>query len=185
MFFGNKAVFFDRDGVLNFLTNTDSARGPRDLAELRIDLRYSEVLKSLVANDFLVFVVSNQPDLARGLLSLDNHRAITNSLQSEFPEIRGFYYCSHDNSNACDCRKPKPGLLLSAISEYEIDKSRSFFIGDKWTDVVAGKLAGVKTVLVENGGSWIGTSQGDPPPGLEPDYLIRDPKELFLILGLV
>lgn len=177
-----RALILDRDGILNSLCGPLIDRGPRSLDELKINVAMESTLRFARKLGFQIFVASNQPDVSRNLMSKTTHEQITNQIHRAFPEIEKFYYCFHDNSDNCLCRKPKPGLLDSAVSEYSLEPKSSYFIGDKWTDVVAGKAANFKTILMENSSSWTKTSQGEPLLDLEADFVIRTPSELNAIL---
>lgn len=178
----NRAIVFDRDGVLNSLCGPSLERGPRTMDELVINELMSAPLKLASKHGFQIFVASNQPDVARNLVSRGTHNKITDLINAAFPEIKKFYYCLHDNRENCLCRKPNPGLLNLAVSENCIDPKLSYFVGDKWTDVLAGRDAGFKTILLENSSSWAKTSQGEPPNNLRPDFVITQPSELLPIL---
>lgn len=104
---------------------------------------------------YAVAVVSNQRGVARGLVTPDTlaqiETRIQHDLSAESAAVDGFFYCPHDIDDACDCRKPAPGLLLRAAEELEIDRARSVMIGDTESDIDAGRAAGCATVLISQG----------------------------------
>jgi len=144
-------VFLDRDGVLNraFLRG-GSPRPPASLAELQILPGVPEALNALRARGYLLVVVTNQPDVARGTASRALVDGIHRRLRGRLP-LDAILSCFHDSTDACDCRKPQPGLLLRAARELRIELSLSFMVGDRWSDVEAGRRAGCRTFLVGRG----------------------------------
>lgn len=144
-----RAVFLDRDGVLNrsFLHADGKTHPPQTLEQLEILPGVQEACLSLRRAGFLLIVVTNQPEVARGTQRREVVEAINWELQRQIPldEIR---VCYHDDADNCSCRKPKPGMLLEAAWAWGIDFPSSYMIGDRWTDVEAGRRAGCKTALV-------------------------------------
>jgi D-glycero-D-manno-heptose 1,7-bisphosphate phosphatase len=146
-----RAVFLDRDGVLNRAVVRDNKPyPPRNVAELEILPGVSEGLRRLKGAGYLLIVVSNQPDVARGTVTTDTVEGINQALGGSLP-IDEFRMCYHDSSAGCDCRKPKPGMLLEAAAKWNIDLSRSFMIGDRWRDTEAGEAAGCSTIFIDYG----------------------------------
>jgi D-glycero-D-manno-heptose 1,7-bisphosphate phosphatase len=144
----DKAVFLDRDGVLNEIIERDGKpASPRLVGELRIVADAAVSLERMKAAGFRLFVVTNQPDVSRGLMSseaLDEiHAAVVAALPVE--EIAA---CRHDNADNCACRKPKPGLLIDLAQRHGIDLPRSWMIGDQDRDIACGQAAGCKTILL-------------------------------------
>ncbi len=147
----HKAVFLDRDGVLNrALVREGKPYPPRDVAEVEILEGVSVALKQLKDAGFILITVSNQPDVARGTLSRESVNAINAFLGDCLP-IDRFIMCYHDNDDGCDCRKPKPGMILQGACEFHIDLGKSYMVGDRWRDVEAGNQAGCKTVFIDYG----------------------------------
>ena len=152
------AVFLDRDGVLiedvHLLSTPESICVRDDAPQALVKIRNA---------GFRLIVVSNQTVVARGILTEPEmkllHRQVEEALQDNgAPALDGFYYCPHhpratvqDYRVDCDCRKPRAGLLLRAAAEHDIHPVRSFMIGDRITDIIAGSSAGCRTVLVETG----------------------------------
>ena len=145
------AVFLDRDGVIN-IDPVEFVTRPEELELLPSS---AKAIARFNAAGVPVLVCSNQSGVAKGLYTLKTLEQISKRLQEMLQEygahIDAFYYCPHDDADGCDCRKPKPGLLLQAAREHAIALERSVFVGDSWRDVVAGRAAGVKTVLVLSG----------------------------------
>jgi D-glycero-D-manno-heptose 1,7-bisphosphate phosphatase len=107
-------------------------------------------LTALKQAGFLLIVVTNQPDVARGTTQKEVVEAINSSLASKLP-IDEFFTCFHDNVDDCECRKPKPGALLAAAEKHGIDLAASFMVGDRWRDIEAGYRAGCQTLFIDYG----------------------------------
>ena len=154
-----KCIFLDRDGTLNvykgFLT---------DIEELELIPGTAEALKCINSSEYLAIVITNQPVIARGECSVQELEEIHNKLETllgkEGAYIDALYYCPHHPDKGfegerpeykieCGCRKPKPGMLLKAAEDYNIDLSQSIMIGDGKNDIEAGKAAGCQTILVD------------------------------------
>lgn len=147
----SKAIFLDRDGVINqAITKNGCPLPPSTLDELVILPGVRDALGRLKAAGFLLIVVTNQPDVARGVISMQSVEIMNNFLLDALPldEIRT---CFHDDSDNCACRKPRPGALLDAASLHSIDLPSSFMVGDRWRDIEAGRLAGCKTIFIDYG----------------------------------
>ncbi len=143
-----RAVFLDRDGVLNRPNVRDGRPFPPDgVEQLVVYDEAPAALAELKTAGFLLLVVTNQPDVARGTKLAAEVAAIDGALAAALP-LDGFYVCTHDG-DGCDCRKPKPGLILRAALEHYVDLERSFMVGDRWRDVEAGQNAGVQTILID------------------------------------
>jgi D-glycero-D-manno-heptose 1,7-bisphosphate phosphatase len=146
---GDPAVFLDRDGVLNAIVKRDGkTSSPRLLSELRLDPDAPRALAALRAAGYRLFVVTNQPDISRGLMSNEILDAIHLAIMDALP-VEEIAVCRHDNADQCACRKPKPGLLLDLAARHNIDLGRSWMIGDQDRDILCGKSAGVRTVLMD------------------------------------
>ena len=142
------AVFLDRDGTL--MLDVDYCGDPKDV---HIFAGASEALGKLRERGYKIFIVTNQSGIARGYFSEEQYRAIEHEVGRQLGEdlIDATYFCPHRPDQACDCRKPAPGLVLRAASEHHLDLRRSFFIGDKDSDMQCGRSAGVKSILVHTG----------------------------------
>ena len=143
------AIFLDRDGVLNRTMFRDRKPvPPQSLDELQILPGVPGALKNLKAAGYGLVVVTNQPDVARGITTMEVVEQLHRFLASQLP-IDEFRVCAHDDNDRCGCRKPKPGLLLAAP---HYDVADSVMVGDRWRDIDAGRAAGCKaTILVDYG----------------------------------
>jgi D-glycero-D-manno-heptose 1,7-bisphosphate phosphatase len=149
--FARPAVFLDRDGVLNeAIVRDGKPYPPRDLSELVIRHGARSALELLKHEGFLLIVVTNQPDVARGKVNRADVDKINARLADMLP-LDAIEVCEHDDKQQCDCRKPKPGLILHAQEKLRVDLARSFMVGDRWRDIEAGRRAGCRTILVGDG----------------------------------
>jgi len=143
-----KAVFLDRDGVLNRAVVRDGVpHPPHDVGEMEILPGVVEAAGALAAAGFVLIGITNQPDVARGTQARDAVERINDHLAAALL-LKGIYVCYHDNVDGCSCRKPKPGLIFRAAADYNVDVSASFMVGDRWSDIAAGQAAGCKTILI-------------------------------------
>jgi D-glycero-D-manno-heptose 1,7-bisphosphate phosphatase len=144
-----RAVFLDRDGVLNRALVRDGVpHPPSALEEVEIVPGVPEALGRLRHLGLALIVVTNQPDVARGVMSRATVEAINGHLLEHLP-LSMILTCFHDTPDACSCRKPRPGLLLDGARQHGIALPQSFMIGDRWSDVAAGQAAGCRTFLIE------------------------------------
>jgi len=146
-----RAVFLDRDGVINRAFVRDGrSYPPVSLDEVEILPQVELALNNLKEAGYLLIVVTNQPDVASGKTSKLAVDRINNLLVDSLPidEIRT---CFHEDKDGCQCRKPLPGLLISASRERQISLEASFMIGDRWRDIEAGQAAGCKTFFINYG----------------------------------
>jgi D-glycero-D-manno-heptose 1,7-bisphosphate phosphatase len=147
-----KAVFLDRDGVLNrTLFWREKWRAPRELAELEILPGVEQAVKDLRAGGYLLVGVTNQPDVARGWQTRDRVDAINDAIRIQLG-LDELNACFHTELEGCRCRKPEPGMLLEAAARLGIDLARSYIVGDRLTDVEAGYRAGCPGILVASPG---------------------------------
>lgn len=150
----NKAIFFDRDGVLVkavYHRKTNKYGAPWKVNELQL-YNIDNISK---LKDYLLFVVSNQPDAEKGnttyLNLMQTHNELNRILKLKGIYFIEYYYCFHKQEDKCKCRKPLSYFLLQATKKYDIDLSQSWMIGDKNTDIECGKAAGTKTFkIIEN-----------------------------------
>ncbi|MBI3610071.1 MAG: HAD family hydrolase [Nitrospirae bacterium] len=146
-----RAVFLDRDGVINRAVVRDGKPyPPARVEELDVLPGVAVALERLKAAGYLLIVVTNQPDVARGTQSRTVVEAIHTRLASLLP-IDEFRVCYHDDGDACVCRKPKPGLILDSARAHGVDLHASVMVGDRWRDVEAGEQAGCATVFLDHG----------------------------------
>jgi D-glycero-D-manno-heptose 1,7-bisphosphate phosphatase len=143
-----RAVFLDRDGVINKASVREGRPyPPSNIEELEILPGVKEALQKLHEANYLLIVATNQPDVARGVCKREDVEMLNSVLASQLP-IDAFKVCYHDSADGCDCRKPLPGLLLSAANDFCINLSKSFMVGDRWRDIEAGSAAGCKTFFI-------------------------------------
>jgi len=147
----NRAVFLDRDGTLIV-----DVGYPRDPAQVELLPGVGPALAELKRLGFLLVVVSNQSGIARGLVTQDEadrvHRRLEELLTESEASLAAAYYCPHGPEDGCSCRKPRPGMLLQAAADLDIDLAVSFMIGDKMSDAEAGKKAGCQTIVLRPDG---------------------------------
>jgi D-glycero-D-manno-heptose 1,7-bisphosphate phosphatase len=146
------AIFLDRDGVL-IENRSDYIR---DWSQVRFIPDALEALSKTVIKNHKVVIVTNQSAVGRGLISLETANEINDRLvdfiKSHGGRVDAVYTCPHKPEDDCDCRKPKPGLLLRAADDLSLDLHRSWMIGDAWSDLLAGQAAGVgRVVMVRTG----------------------------------
>jgi len=148
-----RAVFLDRDGVLNRAFVRDGKPyPPKNLQQLQVPAGVREALERLKAAGFRLIVVTNQPDVARGNQSRERVEELHQALRQQFGlPIDDFRVCYHDDGDGCECRKPKPGMLMAAAVAFGLDLGSSFMIGDRWRDVEAGRRAGCRTIFLDHG----------------------------------
>jgi D-glycero-D-manno-heptose 1,7-bisphosphate phosphatase len=143
------AIFYDRDGVLNDLVRRDGGEySPQTFNDFKIAENALEVTKYTSSKGFLNIVISNQPDVSRGALMIDELNQMTKLLVQKL-FIDEVFYCKHDDSDKCQCRKPDVGLILKASSKLNIDLNKSYLIGDSWKDIEAARKANVKSFLLD------------------------------------
>jgi D-glycero-D-manno-heptose 1,7-bisphosphate phosphatase len=156
-----KAVFFDRDGVLNkaFVRN-GKPYSPRTFCEFIVVAEASALLETLRSSGFWLVVVTNQPDVARGKMARRELERMHCYLRQQLP-LDAIEVCEHDDTDRCFCRKPMPGLLTAAAARDGILLRESFMVGDRWRDIEAGRSAGCRTVLIGDGYGEASVSQPD------------------------
>jgi D-glycero-D-manno-heptose 1,7-bisphosphate phosphatase len=145
------AVFLDRDGVINAnLERNGRPVAPTTLADFRILPGVEDAVHRLKAVGYLIVVVTNQPDVADGHTARDTVDAMHAFVRARLA-VDDIKVCFHNDAARCACRKPKPGMILNAAAEHGIDLARSYLVGDRWRDVVAGRAAGCSTIFVDYG----------------------------------
>lgn len=167
-----KAVFFDRDGILNksFIINKKSY-SPKSYQDFEIFPESIKVIKKLKKAGFLIIVITNQPDISTGLLAKKDlykmHRDLKKTLF-----VDQIFHCPHTDEEGCSCRKPKPGMIKRASYKWGIDLDKSYLVGDQWKDVEAGLAAGVLTILIKRSYS------GD----CSPHFIVKSLEEIVDII---
>lgn len=165
----NKAVFLDRDGTIIkdvvYLSKEE---------DIEIIPEAVEAIKIFNKNNYLVILITNQSGIARGYYSIDQFEKVNKKVVDIFKQkgaiIDDAYFCPHFE-NDCSCRKPNPGMIFEAAKNHQIDLNKSFVIGDKGTDIEAGKNAGCKTVLVLTG------LENAQDQSVKPDFVAKDALE--------
>jgi histidinol-phosphate phosphatase family protein len=146
-----KAIFLDRDGVINKKAKEHDYI--KNWEEFEFLPNVAETIREL-NKEFLVVIISNQRGIGRGMMTTkdinDIHIKMKEELLRKGAVIDGIYFCPHADNDNCSCRKPMPGMLLMAAEELNIDLADSFMIGDSVSDIEAGKKAGCKTILISN-----------------------------------
>jgi len=172
---GRSAIFLDRDGIVNKAIIIDGKpHSPKYLNEVVLIKGIEKLLKYL-SKKYLLIGVTNQPEISRGTLELQEVNRINNYLKTSL-SITEFYTCPHDDKDNCSCRKPETGLLLKAAKEYNIDLSDSWLIGDRWRDMEAGRKAGCKTI-------WLNYKYDERLPNSKHvDYVIYYLDDIYKII---
>jgi D-glycero-D-manno-heptose 1,7-bisphosphate phosphatase len=170
-----RAVFLDRDGVINRAEIRGQRPHPPDrLEDLDLLPGVVEAAQALRAAGFTLVVATNQPDVAAGRQRREVVEAMHERIRALMP-LDAIKVCYHADGDGCTCRKPKPGMLLEAAAEYSVDLARSFMVGDRWRDVSAGCAAGCRTILIGDG---YGETFPDPPDASAAS--LREAAELIL-----
>ncbi len=181
----NRAVFLDRDGVINklvFNSKTDEYESPHEPNDAELMPNVLSPIKTLYEKGYHIFVISNQPSFAKGKTTLDNIKEIHQKLQAEIENhgirITEYYYCYHHPegivpgySGICECRKPKHFFIDKAKNDYDLSLPESWMVGDQDSDIECGKNAGAKTIMILNEHS--GKKRGNSIP----DYLANNLSE--------
>ena len=171
-----RAVFLDRDGVLNRAELRDGVPLPPSRPDDVVLLPgVADACRRLADAGWLLFVVTNQPDIARGTATRPDVDAM-NAVVVAGLRVMEVVVCPHDDVDACTCRKPLPGMLLDAAARWNVDVTTSVMVGDRWRDIEAGKQAGARTILVDHGYT--------EPLRSQPDHVVASLAEAAdLLLG--
>lgn len=171
-----RAVFLDRDGVINFvIVRENTPYPPTSLDEFRFLPGVDQACRELRDAGFILIIVTNQPDVARGTQTRERVEKINDMVRSELP-VEEVLTCYHDDVDDCDCRKPKPGLLFRAAARWDIDLRGSYMIGDRWSDVEAARASGCTSILMEQSYSR--------RERCKPDWIVHDlPAAVAIILN--
>jgi D-glycero-D-manno-heptose 1,7-bisphosphate phosphatase len=170
------AVFLDRDGVINkAVIRNGKPYPPATLEDLEFFPDTYEAINSLHSAGYYVIVVTNQPDVAKGIQTKKMVKKIHNEIFKQF-KVNDIKVCYHIDEDKCSCRKPKPGMIFDAAEQYSIDLNKSYFVGDRWRDIAAGKAAGCKTILMR------GVILYDEPQAKEPDAIVDTLLEACMLI---
>jgi histidinol-phosphate phosphatase family protein len=152
---GDKAFFLDRDGVIN-KNRDDYVKG---ISEMEILPEVPKAIKLLNDANFKVVIITNQSAVDRGLISIETvheiHEFLKKKMVQNDAKIDGIYFCPHRPDEFCECRKPKPALILKAAKDLGISLSKSYMIGDRESDQVAAERAGIKFIPIKTNGNLL------------------------------
>ena len=170
----SRAVFIDKDGTLveNLPYNVDPAR-------IALARGASECVAALAAHGYRIFVVSNQPGVGLGLFPQEKLKGVEARLKRLLPALEGFYWCPHAPEARCGCRKPAPGMLERAAREHGVELAQSWMIGDILDDVEAGRRAGCRTILLDNGNE----TEWRPGEARAPHFVVASLAQAAAIIG--
>lgn len=172
-----KAVFLDRDGVVNKLVVINGERtSPKSLEQFEIISNLSQVIRK-IREQYLVIIVTNQPDISRKKISGTELEKMHVKLREQI-EIDDLYVCEHDDVDKCLCRKPKPGMIISAASKWKINLKNSIIVGDSWRDMVAGEKLGLTKYYVDHWGGEINHKKIQ----FKYDHRVKDLKEAAKVI---
>ena len=147
-----KAIFLDRDGVINEVIfrggNNSKPIAPWKIEEFKLVPGIKKPLTDLSQLGFHLFIVTNQPDISKGVIKSSTVKKMKAIVMNEF-SFDEIMVCSHIDGDNCNCRKPKPGMLISLAKKWGINLGISFLIGDNWKDIESGKAAGCRTILID------------------------------------
>jgi len=190
-----KAVFLDRDGVINeliYYPEQGTIDSPFIPEQFRLSPGVSTAISKFHELSYKVIVVSNQPGIAKGYLTLDTFEKMKEKMKAELSQegtyLDGEYYCLHHPEakvvsyrENCDCRKPKPGMLLEAARKMNLNLAQSWMIGDGLTDIQAGKAAGCKTIILGRMKCELCRMMDDM--SIKPDYIAKNLYEASRIIA--
>ncbi len=172
-----KVIFLDRDGVINENIDDGYVTG---WDEFRFIPKSKAAIAALTDADWSVIVISNQAGIGKRVMSMQAVEEINARMVTEIErcggKIEAVYYCPHRPDEDCECRKPKPGMLLKAACDFGVELPQSYLVGDKISDVQAGAEAGCKTVLVKTGWGQEHIRERDQWP-VTPDHIVSDLSE--------
>ena len=144
----NKAIFFDRDGVLIQAPVIDGKpKSIENVSDIIFIVEESLIIK-LRDLGFYLIAITNQPDISRKKIKPEFVEKINNLIKTKY-YLDDFYVCPHSDQDNCECRKPKNGLILDAAKDYNLDLSSCFMIGDRWRDIAAAEISGCKSIYID------------------------------------
>lgn len=169
-----KVVFLDRDGVIN----RDSDAYIKSWAEFEFLPGSLEAIKRLTLNGFLTIVITNQSVINRKMVTEEGlayiHGMMMNAVRAEGGEIGDIFYCPHVPEDQCECRKPKPGLILQARARYRIDLPSAYMVGDSAKDILCARNAGCGNALLVETGNGLKAEKELEIKKIKPDFVARD-----------
>jgi D-glycero-D-manno-heptose 1,7-bisphosphate phosphatase len=172
-----RALFLDRDGVLDELVQYEEWEAPRLLSDLRMIEGVSEPLRRFADAGWLLFIVTNQPNVAKGKATQEDVLAVNDAVvRAVGVPVARSYICFHQAEDFCECRKPSPHFLRQAEREFGLDLARSWMVGDQDSDLLCGRAAGCKVALIEHRGSEHKRGK------VEPDLRVKDLEELARVI---
>lgn len=164
----NKAVMLDRDGVINV-----DCGYVHEIKNFEFIPEVLDALQELAKTEFKIIIITGQSGIGRGYYTEEDYQKLTKHMLKEFEKnsirIDGIYYCPHSPGYGCSCRKPETGMVEKAKKDFNIDLKKSYFIGDKTSDIKCGKNAGCRTILVRTG-----KAGKDKRYDVRPDFVADD-----------
>ena len=144
----SKAIFWDRDGIINQINvKNGKSLSPRKFSNFKVFPFVYELLTEIKKLGYLNLIFTNQPDISRGLMELEELNLMHNFLLDNYP-ISKIYVCPHSNEDNCLCRKPLPGMIYSGIKDFSLDTQKCFVVGDRISDIIAGDAGGIKNLYL-------------------------------------
>ena len=170
----NKCVFFDRDGILNkSIIKNGKPYAPLFFRDFKVYATAQYVVRNLKSRGYKIIVITNQPDINKKKLKVSEFKKMNNFLKKNIL-VDKIYFCPHLQSEKCSCRKPRIKLFKLAVRKYKINLNGSYMVGDRKTDISAGRLAGCKTIYVKK------RYKEDPP--FNQDYTVNNLIEILKIV---
>ena len=143
-----KAVFWDRDGIINQIeVKEGKSLSPRRFSDFKVFSFIKDLLIEVKSLGFLNIIFTNQPDISRSLMDPKELELMHDFLENNY-QIAKIYCCPHSNEDNCNCRKPLPGMLISAIEDFSLNHKQCYVVGDRITDIIAGDLASIKNLYL-------------------------------------
>ena len=180
MNFKNKAIFWDRDGIINQITvKNGKSLSPRKFSKFKVYPFIHDLLSEIEKMGYINLIFTNQPDISRGLMEPEELNLMHNFLLNNYP-ISKIYSCPHSNEDNCLCRKPLPGMIFSGIKDFSLDTQKCYVVGDRITDIIAGSLGGIDNLYLLKKSYSLGCYDYVKLPKY---HDISDVRELITILG--
>lgn len=174
----NRAIFLDRDGVINEDVSVNSDEEVSSVNQITIYPEVNEFLQTASKKGYKIIVVTNQSKVGRGIITIEELKKINDFIHElTGKHIHQFYFCPHKREDNCECRKPNIGMIKEAAKDHSIDLKNSWMIGDKTIDIKAGKNARMKTILVKTG-----YGGRDNEYNVKPGYIVENLTEAGKII---